>query len=279
MSVLVNYFVNYACLIKLLDEVAGANCKAGSAIVALGIVNRRQIVINVDCTVGTLLFTKLAAHATGLTEFTGYSALFYVVAGNCEVSRMRHHYDHILGTGKLTCLAALAGFSVNDGNAIDYMNSIELTGLDAVAVTKAAISAVVHTVTEGGVVRCTVINAVVMILGCGAITACTAYESDHTLGMLSLYAHDLGDFLSSISTTGSAFIAGSFALYDRFGIVGTASESAATAVSAGQYFNNGFLTGVAFNGEGLGGESKNKSEECAEYGKNRNGIYNSHHIL
>ena len=147
-SIFENYVMNNSSFCKLLNEITGTNSKAGSTIVALGVIDRCKVVIDVDSTIGALLFTELTTHTTGFTELTGNSTLFYIVTGNCKVSGVGDHYDHILGTCYLAGLAALAGFAINNSYTVNYMDSVKLTSLNTVAVTKAAIDAVMHTITK-----------------------------------------------------------------------------------------------------------------------------------
>ena len=90
-SMLENYVVSNSAFRKLLNEITGTNSEAGSAIVALGIVDRCQVVVDVDSAVGALLFAELTSHASGLAELTGNGTLFYIVAGNCKVSGVWDH--------------------------------------------------------------------------------------------------------------------------------------------------------------------------------------------
>ena len=239
------------CIIKLFDKISGANIMADSAVLTLGIVNTCKIVVYMYCAVRTLLFTQLASHTTRFAELACNSTLFYIVAGNGKSCRIRDHNYHVLGASGFTRFTALAFLTVNHSNTVDNVDGIEFTCFYAVAMTQTAVGAIVHTVTEGGIICGAIVKAVIIILSCCAVSACTTNECYHTLTVFGRNAHYRCNLFGCFGTTGSAFVAGCAAVYNRFSVIGAARKSAAAAIGTGQHFKYCFLTGVAFYGKNL----------------------------
>lgn len=265
-------------MVKLFYQISGAYIVTNAAVLTLTVIDAGKIVLYMYRSVGALLFADLASYAAGFAEFAGNCAFLNIMAGNSEAGGIGNHYDHILGAGVFARLTALAGIAVYYGNAIDYMDSIEFTDLDTVAVPEAAVYAIVHTIAERGVVGGAVINTNIIVFGGCSIAARAAHKCYHRLGSGCLYTHNCRYFLGGISAAGGAFVAGSAAFNDCFRIIGAACKAAAAAVGARKRVHYSFLTGIGLDCENFGSISEDKTEERAEDGKDTHGKCNSYHI-
>ena len=250
----------------LSDYLAGADFCALSAILALGIINVRNIVGNGNSLVGAVLCTDAAADAAYLADLADFAALCLGDAGDMGLLIGRNDSNDVSGT----CVYALAAsdtcIAVDNSLAVNNGDCIVGADLCAGAVAEAAECALEGTACD--LESCIAIDCADIIILTGCIAAAGASDvcglSDCFAG---LNAHDSSDLLCNFSAAYGAGVYGSIACNDSFSKVCTACVSAAAAVSAGEALLNLRNALILLNGKDLGANCKQKTKQEAKNGE------------
>ena len=143
------------------------------------------------------------------------------------------------------------------------MHGTELTGPGTVAETDAGEAALLVALAAEQHGSLAILGPfVVEALDGDALRTGARHERDHLLLRAGGDAHDRSDLVGSFLAAGDAAVDRSLTRRDRSGITVAAGVAAAAAVGAGETLTHGFLLGVDFHIEDLGGER----QQCAEHG-------------
>ena len=223
---------------------------AGSATRTLFVINGSKVINNLNCTLGTGLFTLSAGDTAVKANLTHLSTLVVTRALNDNTRGVVDKMDNVIRTSLGTKSAANALSGVNLGNSLFGIDADCISGanLHTVAVAKAGEGTV--TVTRiGHICRGTGLDTVVDVLSLGGVAGAVAgnvcYLLNHVTGRKT---HYLTDFSSNTVTTGNteAGVVG-LALGESLCISVTAGETASTAVSAGKTVTNSKSAFVLLN--------------------------------
>ena len=261
------------------DDMPGADVGAMAALDALGNINHSKIVFNHNGVGRALALALHAADAAEVAHFHDLCALVLVAAGGHNLLGLGDHLDDALGAGVGAGAAANALAAVNLGNTVYNVHGVKLADLNAVTHTNAgkgagliALSAEKHG--RAAILRTGVVEAHFrMPLGSGA-----GDKGHHLFCGRGVNTHDKGDALGGLRPAGNAAVYGSLAGSHGGGIAITAGIAAAAAVCAGQAAADGFLLGVNFHIENLGGKGQDGSEDAAQHAQHKYGEKDRSHM-
>ena len=232
--------------VGIFDQLLGANCCTQAAVVALGVINNSQILLNGDGILGADLLAQAAADTADGTAAGGDSALCQRSTGDDHIPVGLHGYDQVAGTDSCTGQTANTTILIDFGNTVDNGNGVVLTGLytgaEAQAAKLAGQGAVAadlgscHTVMKALILSfdlsaCYQITGFVVTLFAGA-----ANQSYLAGDFFSLDTHNGCHSLGAFVAAGGTLANGCFAVQNGFCIAAAASIAAAAAVCAGQAF-------------------------------------------
>ena len=265
-----NFFCNLRLCTQVDDQLAGASLGAGTAVDALAVIDRSQIVFHSDGTGGALSGAQSTADTADGALLTYILTLGLGCAAHEDLLISGSGFNQLTGASCLTSAAVDALFNIDNGLAVYDMNGIELTDLDTGAQTEATKAA-----GEGAAGNLrgsqTVADALVVELLLGLVTAAAVNVSNHTSTGLSLNAHNLTDLSSASSATNGASIDLSIAGNDLAGAVGATGIAAAAAVCAGQNGYDLFDALILLNVEDLRGKGQQAAEQSTQSAQNDNG--------
>ena len=248
-----NFFGNLRLGTQIDDQLAGASFRTGTAVGALAVIDRSQIVLYGDGTGGALSGTQSTADAADGALLTHILALGLGGAVYEDLLVSGGGFDQLTGASCLTGTAVDALFNVHYSLTVYDVNGIKLTDLDAGAQAEAAKAAGQGTT---GNLRGSqaVADAFVIVFLFGLVTAAAVDVSNHAGTGLGLNTHNLSNLSSSGSTANGAGVNLGIACNDLAGTVGTTGITAATAVCTGQNGQDLVYSLILLNIEDLGGE-------------------------
>ena len=252
-----------------MNTLHGTNIVTSSAARTLIIINCGEIILYLDCSLGTGLLTLHTADASIGTGLTGNSTLVVAGALNDNSGGIVNDVDNVVGTGLGTEAAADTFLGIDFSDALLGIdgNGISGTNRHTVTVAEAGIGAkTVARIIE--VCRHAGLDTVVSKLSVlGLAGSVAGYVSNLLNNVASSKAHNLTDLLGNTVTTGSteARVVG-LALGESSCIAVTAGEAAGTAVCAGKTITNCRRTLV--NGNCKEGCGKSK-DYCTYQSDNR----------
>lgn len=184
-----------SCLCLSVDDgVTGADCNAGLAARALGVVDYGQVIDHGNCSVRALLGAHAAGYAAYLAGVHYFLALALRVAGNVYLSGGRDALYDVLGAGVDAGSATYAGVGVDLGKLTRYGDSVFGTYSLAVAAAEAAVLADLIASEQRIVCRA---GGVARVYECvdGICRAAVAlYYCNRALFFLELHAENGGNF-------------------------------------------------------------------------------------
>ena len=116
-----------------LDGLLGALAYAGTAAIALGVVDDSHVVFQEDGLIRAVAHAQAAGNAADLAGLVDHSTLVLAAALNGRLGGDRLHLDDLARADSGAGSAAGALFSVDYRHTIDDMDSIEFAGTGAVA--------------------------------------------------------------------------------------------------------------------------------------------------
>ena len=252
-------------VLEPVDNVAGADICAVTALNALIGINNRKVVNHGNSVCGALTDTLLTCNAAEVADLHNLSALILVGAGGNNLLACRNELDDALGADLSTGAAAYTLGTVNLSDAVNNVHSVKLTYSGAVAKTDTcegtglvALAAEDHS--SAAVDRTGVVEALFSV----AFRTGTHNHCYLLFGSTNGNTQNLSNLLSSLSTTGDTAVGRSFALSNSGSVTVAAGVAAATAVCAGKALTDCFLLGVNINMEYLSGKGKDCAEDCAK---------------
>ena len=259
--------------VSFMDTLDGANLAAGSAINALFVIYRGEIILYRDSAGGTGLFALSAGNTAVFTIETYLSALVMVVTGNYNASGVSYKMDYMIGAFLYakTASNALSRLDCSKPFVI-YAYCVSWADLDTVAVSKAGECA---EIISGVVKICglTCFGTVVVILfflrEAESVTGNVCHLLDNVLCRAS---QNFGDITRGAVSAGDAkvcFVC--YSLRESLGISITAGKAASAAIGTGEGVAYGERLFILFNSKisRSGGEKKSAKRACCE--KNNNG--------
>ena len=147
---------------------------------------------------------------------------------------IRNEFNDMSRAGSYTLAACLTLNIIDLSYAIDDMNGIKRTGLNAASVSEASISAFLGAAARYICHNRAVFYAAVIVIASGLFAGSGAfYESNLLSTLFCSYAHDLANLGSYRSATDRTSVNGSLALDDCCSQSGASCVAAATAVVSG----------------------------------------------
>ncbi len=235
-----------------MNTLHGTNIVTSSAARTLIIINCGEIILYLDCSLGTGLLTLHTADASVGAGLTGNSTLVVAGALNDNSGGIVNDVDNVVGTGLGTEAAAdtLLGIDLSDALLWIDGNGISGTNCHTVTVAKAGIGAkTVARIIE--VCRHAGLDAVVSELSVlGLAGSVAGYVSNLLNNVAGSKAHNLTDLLGNTVTAGDTK-AGvvTLALSKSLRIAVTARIAAGTAICTGETVTDSNNLLILLNGE------------------------------
>ena len=254
-----------------MNTLHGTNIVTSSAARTLIIINCGEIILYLDCSLGTGLLTLHTADTAVGASLTGYSSLIVAGALNNNTGGVVNHMNYAVGTGLSTERASDTLGRIDLCNAV-FTNVNCVVGTYGNTVTVAKTSE--GTLGIAGVRKLsslTGLDTVVNVLSvlCLALTV-TSNVSYLCSNVTCSEANDLTDLLCNVGTTGdteAGVIA--LALTESLCITVTTRVTAGTAVCTGKAITNSNNLLIFLNCKECSRNSKNYStNECDNYKNN-----------
>ena len=227
--------------------------------------------------------TGALAHTAGDTavgaDLGDSGALVLVGAVDKHLLLVGHLHDQVVRAGSAAGAAVGALLLIDDGNTVDDMDSVELTGSHAGAEAEAAVLAglgVAAADLGGGQA---VLHAAVLEVLLGVAAAVAQDVCHHLVAGRSLHAHDGSDLGGTLSTGGSAGVDGSLTGQNGLSAAAAARIAAAAAVGASQTCLDLRQTGIDLDLKDLSGNSQDQAEDDGKSAQNNDCPNQSSHIL
>lgn len=262
-------------LLLYLNNVAGADIGAVSALYALGNIDLGQIVFDDDCVCRAFLLALHAANTACFANLHHLCALVHAAACYEHVLVIRNELDNLLGAGISTSTTADALFAVNLCHAVNDIHCTELAGIDTVAEAYAGKAAVHIALAAEQHCGLAVLGSLI-VEALESMTFCTGAGNKcyHLLSITCGNSHDFANGGSCCCAAGNTLVNRCFALCNCCCIAITAGISAAAAVCTGKAFTYCFLLGVYFNIENFGCICKNCTENSTHNTEDNDTNYN-----
>ena len=259
--------------VSFVNAMHGAYLSALTAGDTLAIVDSCEVIDDLYCLGGTVLFTLTASDTAPLAELTHLCALIVVIALNGNRYGVVYEVDYTVGTGALTEAAAdtFLGVYICD-TALGNRDSITGADLGTVAVAEAGKGA--ESVTcKGHICRLTGLWTRVDIFSfLGTASAVTGNVCNLLNDVLCLNTENFGNFLCGTVTAGDTEVGFvGYSLGERLCVALAAREAAGAAVSTGKTVTDksGFF--VLLDSEIDRGNREKQSTECARAEKKEYG--------
>ena len=251
------------------DTMYGAYVVTSATACTLRVINSSEIILNLDCSLGTGLLTLHTADTTVRAYLTCNSTLIVAGALNDNSGGLVNNVDYVVRTSLCTDAASdtLGRINLCDTTLCVNVNSILGTNLHTVAVAKTS-EGTLGVAGEGKLNCLTGLNAVVNVLSVSRTArSVTTNVSNLCNNVACGETHDLCNLSSYVSATGSteAGVIG-LALRESCGVAVTTGESTSTTVRTGKAITNCSSTLINLNSEEASGKGKNDcTYKCNDY--------------
>ena len=225
-----------------------------------------------NCVERTVLFADFTCDTTN--GAVGDNVLAHVLGGALYFYFLLcgQQFDDVLRASGNAFTTSYTFILIDNCNAVNDFDSAEGTSLFAATQTQTAIGAGFCTLTSQLNSHITIVNTEIIVFHFCFITSTTAlYESGNGFSRGSLYTHDSAYFFSNCCATNGAGIYRSCTGNDCRCTTAATGEAAATAVSAGQAFQNLTDTRVFVYFENFTCNTKASAENNAHTADTQNG--------
>ena len=225
------------------------------------VVDHSQVVDYVDCIERTVLFADLTSNTAN--RAVGDNVLAQILGGALYFHFLLRgqQFDDVFGTCGYTFAASNTFIFIYHCNAVNDFDCAESTSFFTAAQTQTTIGAGFGAAASQLNSEVTIVDTEVFIfIFCFFASTTALNESSHRFGSGSFNTHDRTDFFSYCCAANGASVYGSCASNDSACTTAAAGETAAAAVSAGQYTQNLTDTRVFFNFKDFGSNTQHSAE-------------------
>ena len=238
-----------------------------------------HVVDYMDCIERTVLFTDLTCDTTCganlhyiLTNIFGRALYFYFLLS-------RQQFDDVFRASRYAFTTSYTFIFIYYCNAIDDFDCTESTSFFTAAQTQTAICAALSAAASQLYSHVTVVNTKVVVFHFCCFTSTTAfYECSYGFGSCCFDTHDGTYFFCYCSAANGAGIYRSRTSSDCSSTTAATREATATAVRAGQYFQNFTDLGIFVYFEDLAGNAKACTKNNTKATDTQDRIYNIHNV-